>query len=383
MTAHGHTSSGRRRDPTRLALFFCLLGAGGLGAGGLSAQEPAPASPSPQALLAQLRASDVTLAAATAAATRLQEQSTALRLQASDLLRDAYLARLSRHQKALDRAQKAVEKVSGAVQRTQLGNRGEARAAELRSTSLGVSMRADLSKDRIQRELDPIVTELQSLLLPTRDQVLAAEPTLAEMTAALRSERGELAAWFALYVAMVDGFDLHPDAQKHLEKNLPPNPPPLPAHVDDEFIEWLLLGLPLSARDRRTVQENALLRARVDAEEFAGTQALNTLRYVLGLPLLRIDLKLGEAARDHSHDMVNLGFFDHSSPVAGKRTFADRASRFGASASSENIAAGHDSGPGAIRGWWYSPGHHRNMLGGHARTGLGRSGSTWTQLFGS
>jgi uncharacterized protein YkwD len=82
---------------------------------------------------------------------------------------------------------------------------------------------------------------------------------------------------------------------------------------------------------------------------------------------------------------VRLGrdrFFDHTSPVPGKRTPSDRAARFGTSGGAENIASGHDTGASAIRGWWYSPGHHRNMLGDHARTGLGRSGSLWTQMFG-
>ena len=40
--------------------------------------------------------------------------------------------------------------------------------------------------------------------------------------------------------------------------------------------------------------------------------------------------------------------------------------------SPENIAAGQDTGEGAIHAWWHSPGHHKNMLGGHGRVGLGR-----------
>jgi uncharacterized protein YkwD len=38
----------------------------------------------------------------------------------------------------------------------------------------------------------------------------------------------------------------------------------------------------------------------------------------------------------------------------------------------------------ALRGWFLSPGHHKNMLGeSHARQGLGRSGKYWTEMFGS
>ena len=77
-----------------------------------------------------------------------------------------------------------------------------------------------------------------------------------------------------------------------------------------------------------------------------------------------------------------LGFFSHTSPVEGKRTPSDRAARFGTSASAENIAQGQPTGPAAIRSWWYSPGHHRNMMGAFARVGLGRSEAYWTQMFG-
>lgn len=344
---------------------------------------PVPAPPAdPGPLLAQLRKSDLPLADARLAAADLRRHGTIVRLQASDLLRERFQARMQQHDKELEGLGRAAERAAASVQKQRLGKDGAARVEALRTTALGVSRRQDLSKDRIVRELDPIVAELQGLLLPTLDQVLAVEPHLGPGLDRLRAARTELAEWHGLYAAMLDGFDLHPDVQKHLEKNPVPDPPPAPEALAATAVEWLLLGLPLSPRDRRTVQENAQLRAVMDPEEFAGTRALNTLRYLLGLPMVRIDPKLGDAARDHSDDMARLSFFDHSSPVPGKRSFADRASRFGTSASSENIATGHEDGEGAIRGWWYSPGHHRNMLGNHVRTGLGRSGTLWTQLFG-
>jgi uncharacterized protein YkwD len=34
-------------------------------------------------------------------------------------------------------------------------------------------------------------------------------------------------------------------------------------------------------------------------------------------------------------------------------------------------------------GWFYSPGHHKNMFSpGQRRIGLGQYGSHWTQMFG-
>jgi uncharacterized protein YkwD len=110
---------------------------------------------------------------------------------------------------------------------------------------------------------------------------------------------------------------------------------------------------------------------------------LNLDRNLLGLQPLAIDLKLCEAARDHSKDMERLKFFSHESPVPGKMSFTDRAKLFGATASGENIFAGITNGKSAHEGWFHSPGHHRNQMGHSTRVGIGRSGTYFTQMFGS
>ncbi len=95
-----------------------------------------------------------------------------------------------------------------------------------------------------------------------------------------------------------------------------------------------------------------------------------------------IDVKLCTASRGHSEDMKKHRFFSHTSPVPGKRSFSQRAALAGSSASSENIARGARTGERVIMQWWYSPGHHRNMLGGASRIGLGHHAGFWTQMFG-
>ena len=113
-----------------------------------------------------------------------------------------------------------------------------------------------------------------------------------------------------------------------------------------------------------------------------GGAGLLLLAVLVGLSALRLDVKLCDACRGHSKDMVDLGFFSHTSPVAGKESPWQRAALAGTSAGAENIAAGAAEGEDAIRMWWYSPGHHRNMMAGHRRVGLGRHQSHWTQCFG-
>ena len=143
-----------------------------------------------------------------------------------------------------------------------------------------------------------------------------------------------------------------------------------------------LAGVATEQRDKETLVANQALAHELQPEEFKGLLELNRIRILAGIGALRIDLKLCEAARGHSQDMVVHGFFSHTSPVSGKTSFGDRARLAGTSARGENIAAGQKKGMGAIRAWWYSPGHHRNMMGGSSRVGLGQDAEHWTQLLG-
>lgn len=346
----------------------------------LSAQDQSP--PSPSTVLARLRAPDLKLADAGPLVQQLRTAPVAIRLQAIDTLVATYRERTKLHGKTCETLQKQLTDTMTRVQKQVLGKQGAAKADELRARALAISRREGLTKEIIHSDIDPLVDELQSLLWPTLDQLKAADDTLGAAIDKLREERGAVAQWYGLYVEAAAGLEMHPAAQKHFEKLTVT--PPLPADtIDDEIVVRRLLAMPLAARDRRPLEDNETLRAQAEPQEFAGTTELNRIRYLLGLPLLRIDERLTKAARDHSTDMHTLGFFAHESPVEGKRTPSDRASRFGTSAGAENIAQGHDTGIGAIRGWWYSPGHHRNMLGGHARTGLGRCQQIWTQMFGS
>ena len=48
----------------------------------------------------------------------------------------------------------------------------------------------------------------------------------------------------------------------------------------------------------------------------------------------------------------------------------------------ENIYMGSNATVDALRGWFLSPGHHKNMLAKHARVGVGRHGVFFTEMFG-
>lgn len=171
--------------------------------------------------------------------------------------------------------------------------------------------------------------------------------------------------------------------RKHLGVPLPQSPK---AELDGEDAseenspEVDEQALHVSGSARAVLRKNAELARAIESSEVEGIRQLNEWRIVMGLNPLLIDPKLCDAARDHSKDMANEGFFSHTSPVEGKTSFTQRAKNFGTSARAENIAI-NGSPSGANSAWFHSPGHHKNMFRNHTTVGLGIHGRHYTQLF--
>ena len=108
---------------------------------------------------------------------------------------------------------------------------------------------------------------------------------------------------------------------------------------------------------------------------------LNRERAERGLPRLRLNERLSEAADKHSRDMVRRGYFSHDSLTGA--SFVDRIRRTGYLRSArswslgENLAwgSGNRGTPEQImRAWMNSPGHRANILTGRFReVGIGVS----------
>ncbi len=269
-----------------------------------------------------------------------------------------------------------------------LDRSAQAEVEAARRTVLTAAADPGLTKERIQRDSDPAYARLAELLVVTPNQVFDRDEEL-----------------FDEWVALLDGLErefalLERDAAARAalsvdrvgtriaaSKREPAVPPRDPDALLQEAAWVTSFATPMTAGDRAAFEANAALardaaNIGLDPEEALGVLALNRRRVLLGLGAQRLDLRLCEACRSHSKDMVEHGFFAHDSPLPGRETPWKRAAQAGTSASAENIAAGASTGEGAILQWWYSPGHHRNMLGGGARAGLGRHQNHWTQLFG-
>ncbi len=211
------------------------------------------------------------------------------------------------------------------------------------------------TKENIKKWATPALNKLKTHLLFDRQEVIKRSKAVRDQRAALELEAK---TWKML-------------TDKKLEDLI------LPAETS--ATSAAIIG---SADAIAILNANRLLLAKLDPQEAEGIRYLNQIRILVGMKPLAIDMKLVKASRGHSSDMKQHKFFSHTSPLSGKKTPWDRAKLAGTRASGENIAAGTNSGRGAIHMWWNSPGHFKNMLGKHRRIGLGKNGRLWTQMFG-
>ena len=241
------------------------------------------------------------------------------------------------------------------------------RVRELRAEFMSVYRLGEAQmKPQLKSKSMPAILELRQLLEPSPEELLEAssDETMALRQAALMlAQFRDATLEAAISTTPTDSMS----TLLEQEKSIATSAGDLPKE-----------GLRIIEKNRR-IGEND----NVPADEVAGIEECNRWRLYVGLNALELDPKLCEASRDHSKDMKELGFFAHQSPVAGKTTPWDRARNFGTTSSGENIYAGSTNPSGANKGWFFSPGHHKNMFGaGHKRIGLGRTGGHWTQMFG-
>ena len=245
--------------------------------------------------------------------------------------------------------------------------RNAARIAELRKTLTRLREDPKLSHEDLQNKGVPAHNELYSLFAQWQAQT---HQVVKQQTAAA-AELERLGEFFRL-----------------LRKEWPgqfSGPPPLPLDKFTTKAEHLFETVTASepVRDARILAQNAVLARALDSQAVVGMQLLNRMRMECGSRPLLIDPKLCEAARGHSKDMRELGFFSHVSPVPGKRTAFERAKLAGTTAFGENLYRGSNSGKIAVKSWFLSPGHHRIMLEPHfTRQGMGHDGTFWTAMFG-
>ena len=221
-------------------------------------------------------------------------------------------------------------------------------------------------KAALKARSEPAVNQLRELLLPSAGRVLkiAGDPLNKQRNQILRLgtfRDGILKAAIAIE---------EPKTVENLKVE--------EVKVAEELSDIDRNGLRIMEKNRKIAES-----AMIPEPERLGIEELNLTRLLVGLNALVLDPNLCEASRGHSEDMARLNFFSHTSPVKGKQSFGQRAGLAGTNASGENIYMGSTKPQRANRGWFHSPGHHKNMFNpGQRRIGLGNYGRHWTQMFG-
>ncbi len=239
----------------------------------------------------------------------------------------------------------------------------------LRRTVLDLSKSEPFTKEIIVAKADPAMQRLREIFLIDAAEVLVANKSLQ----AERTDLIQAAFLWDKCAAFLAQMSPHEAAGGHLN---------FEQLLQREEQQAAALAMPMDRGTRGVWSINANVARQLDPQEARAIAALNLIRTVLGLQPLMIDVKLCDAARDHSGDMDKQGFFSHTSPTTGKETPWVRAKLFGTTAAGENIYTGTTDAMVVTNGWFHSPPHHKNMLGQYHRVGVGRSGKLFTQMFG-
>ena len=111
---------------------------------------------------------------------------------------------------------------------------------------------------------------------------------------------------------------------------------------------------------------------------------VNEVRRENGLKALTANWELSRVARYKSQDMLNKGYFSHTSPTYGTPFQMIKAFGLSFQTAGENIARGYPTPQAVVNGWMNSSGHRANILNAsYTQIGVGyvAQGNYWTQMF--
>ncbi len=215
-----------------------------------------------------------------------------------------------------------------------------------------------------QRKVDELVEQIREIWLRAYEYVKRKHP---DWNAGFRQVLDQLIAKAVGADAPVDPADLEVRIAKAFDLR-----------------EW-----PLDGQDKSIIEHNRKIAdyhrrlwTVANADEMELLARINEYRWQLGLHAGVMDEMLMLAGRHHSNEMARLGYFSHTSPVNKRSGPGERAGEEGTSGGSENISRG-GSVPSAFDGWYGSPPHHRNMIGGGVLGQGGCDGYATLQVRGS
>ena len=247
-------------------------------------------------------------------------------------------------------------------------NNNRKRVKELREEFHAIrQLPEDAMKSKLKETSMPALKELRTILMPQALDLLKTAPE------SLKSEH-----------KLIHGLAQFRDLLQEHSVSVGVDDTPAQLKTAEQTITAEFHALDRKGLRIITDNDKIAAKAEVPEAERRGVREVNEWRLLLDQNALKLDPKLCDAGRGHSQDMAEKGFFAHDSPIPGKRTPSDRARLAGTSGGGENIYLGSPQPEAANKGWFYSPGHHKNMFRpGYKTIGLGQFKRHWTQMFGN
>ena len=283
------------------------------------------------------------------------------------------------------------ERVAALKQLAALGDEGVAAAKDLldkeiqqAETVIGLSKKPSNLDAKIEK-LRKTLADLRHDPDLSKDQLhTVGLPTVEELTVAYRQRAKAMAAQSTKYARVAESLRLMIAVLQTLQEQGFCDAPLLIRDYLQKAQAKLIELAPPEGPAQAILAKNKAMASKFPSDIREGMNGVNALRMTCGLPPLLFDAKLCEAAHGHSKDMLTRGFFAHESPVEGKKTPWDRARLAGTTASGENIYMGSSAPADALKTWFLSPPHHKNLFSESARRqGLGHEGTYWTQMLGA
>jgi len=158
-------------------------------------------------------------------------------------------------------------------------------------------------------------------------------------------------------------------------------------------ISTILLVLSACSSDETVIIEEEIISQPIKIEAQVLLNLVNDVRaagttcgdtYYPPVNAVSWNIKLEEAATNHSADMYKNDFFSHESPKGSTLSTRLQNVEYNYSTAGENIAYGHTSEQQVIEAWLKSQGHCANIMNGSFKEmGVGRVGNYWTLNFGT
>ena len=167
----------------------------------------------------------------------------------------------------------------------------------------------------------------------------------------------------------------------------------VPATTTTEPTTTTTLPTSTTTSTTRTTTTTTRPTSTTPASSYAGevVRLTNVERVANGCPEVTVNALLTQVAQEHSQDMADQNYFDHTG-LDGRSPFqrmTDAGYRY--STAGENIAAGYGTPAAVVTGWMNSSGHRANILNcsfreigvGYVVSASSQYKTYWTQAFGT